>query len=135
MFTQEENERPKIVGVHQKLLDELKIRERIFEKETGRPTWGRRLIFSEMAAMELKAIRESGDKITKEILLDFKDKELPIKKIEIGNELVEYVPYEIFKKLFNMVSILSRKKDQAIIQLDVTKIKGLKKNEIICFWK
>ncbi|MCK9430228.1 MAG: hypothetical protein M0R17_09515 [Candidatus Omnitrophica bacterium] len=133
MINQEE--RPVTVAVHPRLIEELKKRKEQIELETGRKMWGGLTKSSEMASMELKEIRKSGDDLMKDILKECNYKELPIKKIVEGNIEKEYVPYEIFKKLHRMVAVLSKKKDQTQIQLEVTKMRGIKKNEIICFWK
>lgn len=132
MFNTEE--RPVTVAVHPRLIDELKIRKEYIEKCTGRKTRGGLTTFSETAAMELKSIRESGNKIMEEINKTFRNKDLVIKKItEMGVER-EYVPFELFKKMYDLCSVLCRKKDINIIQLELTKMKGLKKNEIIALW-
>jgi len=129
------DERPVTVAVHPKLIDELKHRKESIEKETGRKAKGGLTTFSEMAAMELNSIREGGEKIMQEIFKTYKIKDLPVKRFSNMGIEEEYVPYEIFKKLYILCSVLSRKKDQTPIRLEVTKIRGLNKNEIIYFWK
>jgi hypothetical protein len=113
--------------VHPSLMNELKIRKQFMEKETDRKTKGGLTAYSEMAASELRLIRLSGDKIIKEIL---KLQNLPIKKItEFGVER-EYVPYEIYKKLYIYLSILDKKKDCQQFKVELSKVKGQNKNEI-----
>lgn len=124
-------ERPIVAAIHPKLIDELKIRKEIIEKETERKTKGGITCFSELAALELKSIRLSGEKIYKEIL---KIKNLPMQKLIKNGIEREYVPYEIFKKLLILASSLNRKKDQKQLKLEITKIRGLKKNEIKYVW-
>lgn len=124
-------DRPVTVAINPRLIEELKVRKETIENETERKAKGGITCFSELAALELKSIRQSGDKIFKEIL---KIKKVQIKKIiERGVER-EYVPYEIFKKLFIFSSALNRKKDQKQIKLEITKIRGIKKNEIKFLW-
>ena len=127
----EEDERPVVAAIHPKLIEELKIRKETIEKETGRKAKGGVTCFSEMAALELRSIRYSGDKILTEIL---KFKDVPIQKLIINGREEEFVSREIFKKVFIFCSVLSRKKDQSPIKVEITKIRGLKKNEIKYFW-
>lgn len=133
MFTQDS--RPVTVAVHPKLIDEIKFRKEFIESKTGRKAKGGLTTFSETAAMELKAIRESGDKIMGHINKTFKLKNSFIKRFSSNGINEDYVPFEIFKKIYILCSVLSRKKDQTPIQLEITKIRGLNKNEIICLWK
>ncbi len=124
-------DRPIVAAIHPKLIDELKIRKELIEKETERKAKGGITCFSELAALELKSIRQSGDKIFKEIL---KIKNVPIQKFTKKGVEMEYVPYEIFKKLCILASSLNRKKDQKQLKLEITKIRGHKKNELKFFW-
>jgi hypothetical protein len=124
-------DRPVTVAINPRLIEELKIRKETIEKETERKAKGGITCFSELAALELKSIRQSGDKIFKEIL---KIKKVPVKKIIERGVDREYVPYEIFKKLLILSSALNRKKDQKQIKLEITKIRGIKKNEIKFLW-
>lgn len=117
----------KVVAVHPKLLEELKIRKDMVENETGRKAEGGITAFSEMAALELRSIRNSGSRIMSEIL---KLKSIPVKKFVINGVEREFVPYELFKRLIIMASVLNRKKDQPSLKIEITKIRGLKKNEI-----
>ncbi len=126
-----EEDRPIAVAVSSRLVEELKIRKDTIEKETGRKAKGGITAFSELAALELKAVRMSGDKIVKEIL---KLKDVPVKKIIDKGVEREFVPYEIFKKIYIFSSALNHKKDQTPMRIEVTKLRGLKKNEIKCFW-
>lgn len=126
-----EEERPIVAALHPKLIEELKIRKEVIERETGRKAKGGVTCFSEMAALELRAIRQSGERILKEI---YRLKEFPIKKIVIDGREEEFVPRELFKKIFIFCSVLSRKKDQNSIKIEMTKIRGLKKNEVKYFW-
>ena len=128
-------ERPITVAVHPKLIEELKFRKEFIEKYTGRRAKGGLTTFSETAAMELKAIRESGNKIMSEIMKIMKIKDNYFKKIsDMGIER-EYVPFEIFKKMYILCSVLNRKKDHNLLKMEVTKIRGLDKNEIIHLWE
>ncbi len=127
------NERPIVAAIHPTLINELKIRKEEIEKETGRKAKGGITCFSELAALELRSIRQSGNKIYNEIL---KIKCIPVKKIIKKNGVeTEYVPYEFFKKIYILASALKHKKDEKQIKIEITKIKGLKKNEIKYFWK
>lgn len=119
--------RPIVVAVHPNLVDELKQRRDLMEKETGRKTKGGITCFSEMAAFELMLLRASGENIMREILnLD----NIPIHKCFENGIEKEFVPYEIFKKLYIYSSALNKKKDIKQIKVEVSKIKGMKKNEI-----
>ena len=125
------NERPVVAAIHQRLIDELKERKDVIENETGRKAKGGITCFSELAALELNSIRKSGDQIFKEIL---KIRKLPVKKITERGVEREYIPYEVFKKLQILASSLNRKKEQKQIRVEITKIRGLKKNDIKYFW-
>lgn len=124
-------DKPIVVAIHPKLVNELKIRKEIIESETERKAKGGITCFSEMAAMELNSIRASGKKIYDEIL---KLKNIPVKKFTENGVEKDFVPYEIFKKIYIFSSILSRKKDQTPLRIEITKIRGLKKNEFKYFW-
>lgn len=119
--------RPIVVAVHPSLIEELKLRKAAMEEVTLRKTKGGLTNYSEMAAMELRILRQTGDSLFMEIC---KLKKPPIKKItEFGIER-EYVPYEIFKKLYICASALYKKKDKQQFRVEVAKIKGQQKNEI-----
>ena len=126
-----ERERPVIIAVHPKLEFELKERRRELESVTGRPVKGGLTTYSELAAFELELIRMSGYEITQRAL---KLKEVPIKEIEVNGVKRQFVAYEHFKKLFILLSALNRKKDQQKIYVDLSKLKGLKKNEVKIFY-
>jgi hypothetical protein len=128
-------ERPITVAVHPRLIEELKFRKEFIERYTGRKTRGGLTTFSEAAAMELKSIRETGDKTMYEINKIFKQKDLLVKKFTENGVEREFVPFEIFKRLYDLSAVLCRKKDTDVMQLELNKIKGLKKNEILCLWK
>lgn len=119
------------VRVHPLLVEELKIRKETIERETERKAKGGLTIFSELAALELKGIRHSGSEIMRELL---KLKDIPVKKFDDEGVEKDFVPYEIFKTLYRFASVLSRKKDQNSIRMEITKIRGLKKNEVKLFW-
>jgi len=126
-----EQDRPVVAAINKKLIDELKIRKDTIESETGRKAKGGITCFSELAALELMSIRQTGDKIFKEIL---KIKNIPVKKFTENGIEKEFVPYELFKKLLLLSSTLSRKKDQVTLKVEMIKIRGLKKNEVRYFW-
>jgi len=127
----EERERPVVVAVHPKLEVELKKRKKELESVTERPIKGGLTTYSEFAAFELEGIRKSGEIIMKEIL---KLKEIPIREIEISGAKRQFVAYEHFKKLFIFTSILNKKKDHKQINVDLSKLKGLKKNNAEIYW-
>lgn len=122
-----DKERPVVVAIHKDLEKELKERQNEMRNLTGRKSRGGLTVFSRLAAFELKMIRESGQEISKKI------NNLNSIKVENinGNK---YVPYEWYKKLYILCSILNKKKDSRQIKIDVTKIKGLKKNELNFFY-
>ncbi len=124
--------RPITAAIHPRLVNELEIRKNQIESETGRPVEGGKTSFSEMAAMELWSLRQSGKRIMEEIL---KIKCPEVYKFQINGVETEFVPYWIFKKLFILSSTLSRRKDHNPIRVEIKKIKGLKKNEIKFFWQ
>lgn len=126
-----ERSRPVTIAVHSKLEYELKKRREELESITSRPIRGGLTTYSEFAAFELEAIRKSGYKINKEIL---KIKTPGIFEFEINGVNRQFVTYEHFKKLFIFASILSKKKDQKQINVDLSKIKGLKKNDCKIYW-
>jgi len=126
------NEKPIVAAVHPNLIEELKERKRAIEEETGRKTKGGLTCFSEMAALELRTLRLSGKELMEKIS---KLKTPPIKKIVENGTETEYVPYEFFKKLYILSSVLNKKKDRNSFIIDVSKVKGLKKNEIQYFWR
>jgi len=103
----------------------------MIEDETGRKTKGGLTCFSEMAAHELKCMRLTGEELLKEII---KTNHPPVKKFLVNGVETEFVPYEIFKKLYIFSTALKKKKDHKQIRVEVSKIRGLKKNEISYFW-
>lgn len=125
------DERPVVVAVHKKLEFELKERKRELESVTGRPVKGGLTTYSEFAAFELETIRKSGDAINAEIL---KLNSPEVHDVEVDGMNRKMVPYEHFKKLFIFASILNKKKDQKQINVDITKLKGLKKNDVRIFY-
>jgi hypothetical protein len=127
----EERERPVVVAVHPKLEFELKKRKEELEDITGKPIKGGLTTYSEFAAFELEGIRKSGDEINEEIL---KIRNVQIKEFEIKGIIYQFVPYEHYKKLFIFASILKKKKDQKQINVDLSKLKGLKKNDVKIYW-
>lgn len=127
----EEKDRAVIVAVHPKLENELKIRKQELESVTERPIKGGLTTYSKIAAFELEAIRKSGDEIVEEIL---KIQDIPVNKFSLDGVETEFVQYEYFKKLFIYLAILNKKKDQHQINVDLTKLKGLKKNDVKIYW-
>jgi hypothetical protein len=124
-------ERPIVAAIHPSLARELKLRKDIIEKETNRPTKGGLTIFSQLAAEELKAMRESSTNLIKEI---YKSSEIQVYKIEVEGTIREFVEYTSFKKLQIYCTALYKKKDNNQIRLEIQKIKGLKKNEVRFLW-
>jgi len=120
-----------VAAVSKDLIEELKFRQAIMETETGRKTRGGLTTFSKLAARELKAMRCSGEELMFELI---KNKNPPVKKFNINGSELEFVPYELYKKLYIFASALNKKKDQQQIHVEVSKIKGLKKNEVKMFW-
>lgn len=127
----EEKDRAVIVAVHPKLENELKIRKQELESVTERPIKGGLTTYSKIAAFELEAIRKSGKEIVEEVL---KLHDIPINKFSVNGVETEFVQYEYFKKLFIYLAILNKKKDQHQINVDLTKLKGLKKNDVKIYW-
>jgi hypothetical protein len=127
----EEKERAVTVAIHPKLEAELKARKEELESATGKPIKGGLTTYSKMAAFELEAIRKSGDELRKEIL---KLNKVPIFNFNVDGENKDFVDYDYFKKLFIYLSILNKKKDQQQINVDLTKLKGLKKNNVEIYW-
>lgn len=126
-----ERDRPVTIAVHPKLEYELKLRKGELEDVTGRPIKGGLTTYSEFAAFELEAIRKSGAQISKEIL---KMNRPQIHEFEINGANRQFVTYEHFKKLFIFASVLNKKKDQQQINVDLSKLKGLKKNDVKIYW-
>jgi hypothetical protein len=124
-------ERPIVAAIHPNLARELKIRKEMFEQETSRPTKGGLTIFSQLAAEELRAMRESGKRIIQEI---YKVSKVKVFKIEVEGVIKDFVDYGDFKRLYIYSSALNKKKDRPQIRLEVQKIKGLKKNEVKFLW-
>jgi hypothetical protein len=124
-------DRPVTVLIHPKLELELKLRKQKAEIETNRPVKGGLTTYSLIAAFELESIRKSGEQIMKEIL---KLEKIPKYYFEIDGIEKEFVDVDVFKKLFMLVSILNKKKDQKQINVELSKIRGLKKNEAHIFW-
>jgi hypothetical protein len=73
----------------------------------------------------------NGEYLMKEI---FNASNPPIYKVLIDGIEREVVAYEHFKKMFIFSTLLRKKKDQQQIRVEVQKIKGLKKNDVNCFW-
>ena len=101
-------ERPIVVAVHPTLIAELKYRRDTMQEELGRKTKGGLTLFSQLAAKELRSIREKGNEIFKEISHNRKPKVF-IMNIDGFNQ--EVVLYEDFKKLYIYSTILNKKKD------------------------
>ena len=64
---------------------------------------------------------------------------LKLRNTEVHDVIIDgmnrkMVPYEHFKKLFIFASILNKKRDQKQINVDITKLKGLKKNDVRIFY-
>jgi len=139
-------ERAIVAAVHPNLIVELKLRRKIVEDLTNRKTKGGLTCLSQMASEELKAIRQSGEEILKEInFLKIKSEGYNYKFrrfINEGNEVfvsleevkTEFIPLDFFKRIYILASALHKKKDQKQLKIEVTKVKGLKKNEINYFW-
>lgn len=126
-----ERERPVTIAVHPKLEFELKKRREELESVTERPVKGGLTTYSELAAFELETIRKSGEEINQEIL---KMKETEIREFEVHGVKRQFVTYEHFKKLFIFASILNKKKDNQQINVDLSKLKGLKKNDVKIYY-
>lgn len=126
-----DEERPIVAAVSPDLIEELKFRQAILEDETGRKTRGGLTTFSKLAARELKAMRCSGEELMFQLI---KNKNPPVRKFLVNGAELEFVPYELYKKLYILASALNKKKDQQQIHVEVSKIKGLKKNEVKMFW-
>jgi len=124
-------ERPVTVAVHPKLEYELKIRKQQTEELTERPMKGGLTTYSKLAAFELESIRKSGEELMQEI---YKMNEIKTYKFEIDGTEEDFVNYNDFKKLYIFMAILNKKKDQKQINMDITKLRGLKKNEANIFW-
>lgn len=125
------NDRPVTIAVHKKLEIELKHRKKELEDVTGRPVKGGLTTYSEFAAFELEGIRKSGSQILQEVL---KLQNPEIFNFEVNGVERQFVSYEHFKKLFIFASILNKKKDQQQINVDLSKLKGLKKNDAKIYW-
>jgi hypothetical protein len=121
-----DEERAVVIAVHPKMEYELKRRKEELEKITGKPIRGGLTTYSKFAAFELETIRKSGEEINREIL---KVGAPEIYEFDVEQEKRQFIAYEIFKKLFILTSILNKKKDHRQINVDLTKIKGLKKND------
>jgi hypothetical protein len=121
-----DEERAVVIAVHPKMEYELKKRKEELEKITGKPIRGGLTTYSKFAAFELETIRKSGEEINREIL---KVGAPEIYEFDVEQEKRQFIAYEIFKKLFILTSILNKKKDHRQINVDLTKIKGLKKND------
>jgi len=126
-----DRERPVTIAVHPKLENELKERRKELESVTNRPIRGGLTTYSEFAAFELEGIRKTGDEINKEISKLDKPN---IFEFEINGVKRQFVTYEHFKKLFIFASVLKKKKDQQQINVDLSKLKGLKKNDVKIYW-
>ena len=126
-----QGERPVTIAVHRKLEFELKKRREELEGVTNRPIRGGLTTYSEFAAFELEAIRKSGEDLVREAL---KLEHPEIYNFDINGIRRQFVSYEHFKKLFILTSILNKKKDQKQINVDLSKLKGLKKNNVEIYW-
>ena len=124
-------DRPVVVSVHQSLIDELKIRQDYMRNITGKKTQGGLTTFSKLAAIELKSLRLTSNKLLKEII---KNQHPPIIKLPLNGSILPFVPYEFYKKLYIFSVALRNKKDTKQITLDVSKLKGLKKNNAKIYW-
>lgn len=117
-------ERPVTLAVHTSMQDELKLRQMELFTETSRKNKGGITTISEIAALELKLIRQSSTAINKAAL------QLNSNIHPVIIEGVEYIPYHLYKKLFIYLSILNKRKDTNQIVLQIFKPRGCKKHEI-----
>lgn len=122
-----EKERPRVCAIHRDLEREFKIRKEEMEELTGNKIDGGLTTISQLVAHEIRLLRGSKEEIEKRIA---EAKKISIKKF---NE-VKYIEYQVYQKLLNLCSILSKKKDNRQIIIDISKIRGLKKNELEFFW-
>lgn len=110
------------------MAEELQIRKEELEKNTGYKIQGGIPVISHIAALELRRVRSAGDKILADIAIHNKS----VKKYTFENE--QYVKVDDWNKLLGYLKSLSKKKDTSQINLEIHKIKGIKKNEIINIW-
>lgn len=80
-----------------------------------------------LAAFELETIRKSR----KELERDFLNLKNP-NIFDFGGS--SFVKIEEYIKLFNFASSIHKKKDQKQINVDFSKIKGIRKNDVQIFW-
>lgn len=119
---------PVTVAVHPMLLEELKaMQSQIFE-ETKRKSLGGVTTYSKLAALQLRLIRTQGKSIWDELKKNHKNIDV---KIIDG---IEYVPYTLYKNLYIYSEVLSKKKDNKQIKVEIAKIKGIQKDEINILW-
>jgi len=122
------DDKPVTIAVNTKLQDELKIRQKEILQETGRRMRGGITSISEVAALELSLIRQSGYMISKHIEKEFRNIQF------IQKEGIDYVPFFLYKKLYILMSILNKKKDENQIILQIFKPRGSKKNVHKVLW-
>lgn len=113
------------VQIHQDLKEELDKRKE-FLTTNYIPNGGIRTA-SLLAAFELKLIRQSKEELKKEFL--------SLEKPKIFNfDCEPYVKMEDYIKLFNFAAIINKRKDKQQINVDFSKLKGMKKNDVKISW-
>ena len=122
------DEKPVTIAVNCKLQEELKIRQQEILQETGRRMRGGITSISEIAALELSLIRKSGYEISKKMKSEFDNVKI------IQKDGIDYVPFFLYKKLYILMSILNKKKDENQITLQIFKPRGSKKNIHKALW-
>jgi uncharacterized protein HemY len=116
------------IRVHPMMAEELQVRKEELEKITGYKLQGGLPVISHIAALELKRVRSTGQKILEQINTHKKETRI----FTFNNE--QYVKLEDWNKLLTYLKSLSKKKDTEQIKLEIHKIKGIKKNEIVNIW-
>lgn len=124
-----ERNRPIVVAVHPKLKLELDLRRDLLTHNYI-PKGGIKTA-SELAAAELESIRKSEEELKQDSLTFRNPKKF---KFEIKGCEEIFVEMATYIKLFKFVATLNKKKDRKQINVDLSKIKGLKKNDCKIYW-
>jgi hypothetical protein len=120
-----------VLAIHPILANELKIMKFEMEKLGGLPTEGGFTSYSEIIGRQIRLMREKKE--NKDLMQYISDSEISIKNPIMHNSekgVIPCIPLEVFKKVFISLIALNKMKDEQQVRFELTKIKGIKKNEI-----
>lgn len=129
----DENRRAVILAVHPLLANELRMLKHIMEKENNfLPPEGGYTTYSKILGEQIRQIR-LGNKDPELRRMIFESKNYlkePLMYKNFEDQIIPCIPLGLFKKLYLMLLTLNSKKDQQKIRLEISKMKGIQKNDV-----